>query len=124
MDQLLFIYSKDLFLIWFSLFLILSSFLLIPALLEDIMSSLTKLGALRASLRRLRLDAFIIGSADAHQSEYVCDRDLRRAYLSDFTGSSGTALVLEDKALLWTDGRYFLQVGTLNKQIDMTRLCN
>eukprot|EP00605_Chrysophyceae_sp_TOSAG23-4_P002814 GSChrysophyteH1.ASY1.ANO1.3099.1 assembled CDS len=75
------------------------------------MSSLTKLGALRASLRRLRLDAFIIGSADAHQSEYVCDRDLRRAYLSDFTGSSGTALVLEDKALLWTDGRYFLQAS-------------
>ena len=88
------------------------------------MSALTKLGALRASLKRLRLDAFIIGSADAHQSEYVCDRDLRRAYVSEFTGSAGTALVLQDKALLWTDGRYFLQVGTLNKHVDMTRLCN
>ena len=75
------------------------------------MSALSKVGKLRASLARLRLDAFIVGSADAHQSEYVCDRDTRRAYLSDFTGSAGTALVLADKALLWTDGRYFLQAS-------------
>ena len=75
------------------------------------MSALTKLTTLRASLSRLRLDALIVGSADAHQSEYVCDRDLRRAFISNFTGSAGTALVCQDKALLWTDGRYFLQAA-------------
>lgn len=35
----------------------------------------------------------------------------RRRYVSNFTGSAGTALLTEDKALLWTDGRYFLQAS-------------
>ena len=35
---------------------------------------------------------------------------MRRAYISGFTGSAGTAVVTKDKAALWTDGRYFLQV--------------
>jgi len=47
---------------------------------------------------------------DAHQSEYVPLKDRRREYVSGFTGSAGTAVVTLDKALLWTDGRYFLQV--------------
>lgn len=35
---------------------------------------------------------------------------MRRAYISGFTGSAGTAVVTKHKAALWTDGRYFLQV--------------
>lgn len=35
---------------------------------------------------------------------------MRRAYISGFTGSAGTAVVTKDRAALWTDGRYFLQV--------------
>ena len=70
------------------------------------------LSDVRRELAVLEVDAFICGSQDAHQSEYTCDRDLRRAFLSGFTGSAGTALVLPDKALLWTDGRYFLQAET------------
>jgi Xaa-Pro aminopeptidase len=57
------------------------------------------------------LNAFIVGSEDAHQSEYVTDRDLRRSFISDFSGSAGTALITETKALLWTDGRYFDQAA-------------
>lgn len=57
------------------------------------------------------LDAFIVGSEDRHQSEYVSEADMRRAFVSGFTGSAGTVLVLKDKALLWTDGRYFLQAS-------------
>jgi len=64
---------------------------------------------MRAMMKAQDVDAFICGSADAHQSEYVSDRDARRQYLSGFRGSAGTAVVLADKALLWTDGRYFLQ---------------
>lgn len=64
---------------------------------------------LRVLMSKLNVDAFIIGSEDAHQSEYVCEADNRRAFISGFTGSAGTALVLQDKALLWTDGRYYLQ---------------
>lgn len=55
------------------------------------------------------LDALIVPSEDSHQSEYVADRDRRRAFVSGFTGSAGLALITHKEALLWTDGRYFLQ---------------
>ena len=45
------------------------------------------------------------------QSEYAPVHQERRRYVSNFTGSAGTALLTEDKALLWTDGRYFLQAS-------------
>ena len=72
-----------------------------------------KLKALRSILIEQGLDAFIVGSNDAHSSEYVADKDMRRAFISDFKGSAGTALILakQDKALMWTDGRYFLQAS-------------
>jgi len=76
----------------------------------------SKLQVFRAKLNELGVDAFIIGSGDAHQSEYVHESDMRRAFISDFTGSAGQALVLSSKmmdeeAYLWTDGRYFLQAS-------------
>lgn len=55
------------------------------------------------------LAALIVPSEDNHQSEYVSARDKRREFVSKFTGSAGLALITMDKALLWTDGRYFLQ---------------
>lgn len=61
------------------------------------------------------LHAIIVPSSDAHQSEYLAPADLRRAYISGFTGSAGTAVITRDKAALWTDGRYFLQAG---KELD------
>ena len=45
------------------------------------------------------------------QSEYAPSSDERRHFISDFTGSAGTAVVTTDTAALWTDGRYFLQVN-------------
>lgn len=44
------------------------------------------------------------------QSEYSTSDAERRHFMSRFTGSAGTAVVTVDAALLWTDGRYFLQV--------------
>nr|XP_039269299.1 xaa-Pro aminopeptidase 1-like [Styela clava] len=55
------------------------------------------------------LEAIIIPSSDAHQSEYLAPCDLRRNFVSGFTGSAGTAVITQEKAALWTDGRYFLQ---------------
>ncbi|CAL1274817.1 unnamed protein product [Larinioides sclopetarius] len=55
------------------------------------------------------LQAYVIPSCDAHQSEYIASCDQRRAFISGFTGSVGTAIVTEKHAALWTDGRYFLQ---------------
>lgn len=63
------------------------------------------------------LDAYIVPSADAHQSEYIAECDMRRQFISKFTGSCGTAIITKDKAALWTDGRYHLQAS---KQLDLT----
>ncbi|CAL1270903.1 unnamed protein product [Larinioides sclopetarius] len=67
-------------------------------------------------LRRLRLrmkasgyDAYIVPSIDEHQSKMMTDHDKRREFISGFTGSSGTAVILSELAALWTDGRYFIQ---------------
>ncbi|KAL3843959.1 hypothetical protein ACJIZ3_001362 [Penstemon smallii] len=70
-----------------------------------------KLRALRELFSRpnISIDAYIIPSQDAHQSEFIAECYSRRAYISGFTGSAGTAVVTKDKAALWTDGRYFLQ---------------
>lgn len=61
------------------------------------------------------LAAYIVPSDDAHQSEYIAARDRRRHFITGFTGSAGTAVITETKALLWTDGRYFQQA---EKQLD------
>ncbi|KAL7126430.1 hypothetical protein ABFS83_14G186600 [Erythranthe nasuta] len=70
-----------------------------------------KLLALRELFSRpnINIDAYIIPSQDAHQSEFIAECYTRRTYISGFTGSAGTAVVTKDKAALWTDGRYFLQ---------------
>ncbi|XP_075467939.1 xaa-Pro aminopeptidase 1 isoform X3 [Ascaphus truei] len=55
------------------------------------------------------LQAYIVPSGDAHQSEYIAPCDCRRTFISGFDGSAGTAIVTEQFAAMWTDGRYFLQ---------------
>ena len=64
---------------------------------------------LRDLMRREGLDAILVVTDDYHGSEYVGEYFRERAYLTGFTGSAGTAIVTADQALLWTDGRYFLQ---------------
>ncbi len=73
------------------------------------MSSWSPLTALRGKLRDLGIDAYIIGSADPHQSEYPPAYWEGRSWISGFTGSAGTVIVTADHAGLWTDARYFLQ---------------
>ena len=51
------------------------------------------------------------------QSEIAPANQERRAYISGFTGSAGTAVVTKDQALLWTDGRYFLQVPVASRDM-------
>ena len=68
------------------------------------------LAALRAAMQANGdLSAFIVPSEDPHMSEYPPDCCARRMYISGFTGSAGTVVVTRDAALLWTDGRYYLQ---------------
>ena len=70
-----------------------------------------RLSALRACMKQEGIDAYLVPTDDFHGSEYVGDYFKCRAFLTGFTGSAGTALVLADSAYLWTDGRYFLQAA-------------
>jgi len=61
------------------------------------------------TFRPNNIKAFIIPSTDPHLSEYVAPYWMSREWISGFTGSAGTAVILMDKAGLWADSRYFLQ---------------
>ena len=68
-----------------------------------------RIHALRMAFRPNNIKAFIIPSTDPHLSEYVAPYWMSREWISGFTGSAGTVVILMDKAGLWTDSRYFLQ---------------
>ena len=69
-----------------------------------------RIKALRAELSRRGLSAFIIPHADEYQNEYLPACAERLAWVTGFTGSAGTAVVLADQAAIFVDGRYTLQV--------------
>ena len=83
-------------------------------------ASAGRLAALRAELKRRGLDGFIVPRADRHQNEYVPPSEERLAWLTGFTGSAGAAIVLADRAVIFVDGRYLLQV---RDQIDTALFC-
>lgn len=78
-----------------------------------------KLKALRKLMQERNLAAYIIPTDDFHGSEYVGEYCKAREYMSGFTGSAGTLIVLSDEAVLWTDGRYFIQAA---KQLSGTSI--
>jgi Xaa-Pro aminopeptidase len=65
---------------------------------------------LRAELARLGLEGFLVPHEDEFQNEYLPAGNERLAWLTGFTGSAGAAAVLADKAAVFVDGRYTLQV--------------
>lgn len=68
-----------------------------------------RISKLRNVMKEKNIFAYIIPSADYHQSEYVGEFFKGRQFISGFTGSAGTVVITPEKAILWTDGRYFLQ---------------
>ncbi|KAG8523419.1 Xaa-Pro aminopeptidase 2 [Galemys pyrenaicus] len=68
-----------------------------------------RLIALRQQMQTHNLSAYLIPETDAHMSEYIGNCDKRRAWMTGFTGSAGTAVVTMGKAALWTDSRYWTQ---------------
>ncbi|MDE6397176.1 MAG: aminopeptidase P family protein [Muribaculaceae bacterium] len=70
-----------------------------------------RLAELRQAMTEAGIAATIIPQTDSHQSEYIADHWQVRRFLSGFTGSAGSLVVTADKALLWTDSRYFLQAA-------------
>lgn len=70
-----------------------------------------RLSALRELMKKRGVDAYLVPTDDFHASEYVGDYFKCRKYITGFTGSAGTAVITEDIAGLWTDGRYFIQAA-------------
>ncbi|MGA3600154.1 aminopeptidase P family protein [Lysinibacillus agricola] len=64
---------------------------------------------LRQLMKENQMDAYIVPSFDAHQSEYVAEHWKCRQWISGFTGSAGTVVITLEDAGLWTDGRYYIQ---------------
>ncbi|WP_421904731.1 aminopeptidase P family protein [Mameliella sp.] len=69
-----------------------------------------RLAALRKELAKAGLDGFLVPRADAHQGEYVAPRDDRLAWLTGFTGSAGWCVALRERAAVFVDSRYRVQV--------------
>lgn len=68
-----------------------------------------RINNLRSLMKERGITAYIIPTYDPHQSEYLADHYKTRVWISGFTGSAGTVVVTEKEAILWTDGRYFIQ---------------
>jgi Xaa-Pro aminopeptidase len=87
---------------------------------SDAATCAPRLAALRAELAKRGLDGFVVPHSDEYQSEYLPECNERLAWLTAFTGSAGAAVVLRDKAAVFVDGRYTLQVRqqTDTKQFD------
>lgn len=69
-----------------------------------------RVAKLRAEMARLGIDGFLVPRADEHQGEYVPPSAQRLGWLTGFTGSAGVALILQENAVIFVDGRYSLQV--------------
>lgn len=70
-----------------------------------------RLKALRVLMQEQGMDAYLVPTADYHESEYVGEYFKCRKYMTGFSGSAGTAVVTMDEACLWTDGRYYVQAA-------------
>ena len=68
-----------------------------------------RVAALRKLMAEKHMDAYVVPTADFHQSEYVGEHFKARKFISGFSGSYGTAVITMDDGGLWTDGRYFFQ---------------
>ncbi|QFP42227.1 aminopeptidase P family protein [Borrelia miyamotoi] len=71
----------------------------------------TKISYLRNLMMKSGVYAYLVTSYDPHMSEYSHARFNVREFITGFTGSSGTVIVTETDAVLFTDGRYFLQAS-------------
>lgn len=70
-----------------------------------------RITALREVMKREGIDYYYIPTADFHESEYVVEYFKARKFITGFTGSAGVAVIGQEEAWLWTDGRYFIQAA-------------
>lgn len=81
------------------------------------MSIKERLLKLREQMKEKGIDVYIVPTADFHQTEYVGEYFKARKFITNFSGSAGTAVITLEEAKLWVDGRYFIQAA---KQLEGT----
>ncbi|MFV0483236.1 MAG: aminopeptidase P family protein [Bacteroidales bacterium] len=69
----------------------------------------SRIDALRKVMRGSHIDAYVISGTDPHLSEYMPSRWETRKFITGFTGSAGNVIITMERAILWTDSRYFIQ---------------
>ncbi len=70
-----------------------------------------KIDGLRRLMASNGLAAYVVPGNDPHASEYMASHWFEMQWISGFNGEAGTVVVTMDRALLWTDSRYYLQAG-------------
>ena len=70
------------------------------------MNTTERLKALRKQMKEFDVDAYFIGSKDSHLSEKTSPPDQRLQWITGFSGSNGFAVITQEKAAMWSDGRY------------------
>lgn len=73
------------------------------------MEVLKRLASLRGLMEKNGLAAYIVPGTDPHASEYMAPHWMEMSWITGFLGETGTAVITADRALLWTDSRYYLQ---------------
>ncbi len=88
------------------------------------MSIADRIFLLRTKMLSMGIDAYIIPGSDPHMSEYTAAHWKKREFISGFTGSAGTVVILAEEAGLWTDSRYFIQAENelIDSGIDLFRM--
>ncbi|KAK1167472.1 xaa-Pro aminopeptidase 2 [Acipenser oxyrinchus oxyrinchus] len=86
-----------------------------PYLPPTTVNTTKRLADLRLLMPAHNISAYIIPATDAHLSEYIAVRDKRLTWITGFTGTAGTAVVTNTKAVFWTDSRYWIQA---ERQVD------
>lgn len=76
-----------------------------------------RLAKVRELMKETGIDIYVVVTGDYHISEYAGDYFKEREYITGFTGSAGTAVITQNEAKLFTDGRYFVQAA---RQIEGT----
>ncbi len=84
---------------------------------ENHTSYQARLTSLRMQMKDLNLDGFILPRTDEFQGEFLASYAERLAWITGFTGSAGAAIILNDKAVVMSDGRYTIQ---LTQQVDQS----
>ncbi len=83
---------------------------------SDTSATPARVQKLRSQLNGLLLDGFIVPHGDEFQNEYLPASNKRLLWLTGFAGSAGMAIILRNKAAIFIDGRYTLQV---TNEVDM-----